>query len=291
MSSLDYNAIVNDKKKIVAMMSTVDGRKDLASEMVNPLREYQDYVSVGRRAFMIDMLLEGTEPYYDKDVDTPSYTVSEEGRLRMNIQRSDRTYCPLAEMGTHPLIPMTQIRARKFDIVGRVREKSEKEIFRLEDKRIFAVLDAAVSGSNPINEPDTVARASATIDDFSKVMAKIERHNNLRVKNIFINGYSNSIIRRIGKDYFTPVQNQEILQTGYMGTLFGAEIHTSPEVPENAIYFTAEPEYTGVLAVGIPLTVLPADDPVNRMVGFSIFQQVGILLHNPKAVAKLVLTD
>ena len=100
-----------------------------------------------------------------------------------------------------------------------------------------------------------------------------------------------SAFRKGGNDYFAPETKRELLRTGLMGDIWGAQIYTSPEIAQNAIYLVTEPEYFGVMPIRMDLTVLPADDPKARTFGWSIFQQIGIGIHNPeKGLQKINLT-
>ena len=48
-------------------------------------------------------------------------------------------------------------------------------------------------------------------------------------------------------------------------------------------------EFLGRIPERTPLTVLSADDPKRRRVGFSIFEQIGIGVHNPLALTRILI--
>jgi hypothetical protein len=72
-----------------------------------------------------------------------------------------------------------------------------------------------------------------------------------------------------------------------MAQLHGAQIMISRIVEPGYIYVCAEPEFLGRFPVRTELTVLSADDPKARRIGFSIFEMVGIGAFNPKALARI----
>jgi hypothetical protein len=74
-----------------------------------------------------------------------------------------------------------------------------------------------------------------------------------------------------------------------MGTLWGAQIIVSCLVPVGTAYVCAEPEMFGRIPVRTELTVLSADDPKARTIGFSCFENLGIGAYNPKALARLTI--
>lgn len=270
-------------------MKTPEGRSEIAASLEEPLREFRDYETVGRRAFMVDQLPDGALPYYDKDPDLKAYVVGEEGTDVTEVIKGDRVFVPLREIATNPMIPLTQIKARKYDVETRVQTKAKSEMFKEEDTMVFNIFEKISQSAGATNTPLAVAAATATIDDFSDAIGQIEEHGNVRCANIFMNASNMKIIRRIGKEYFEPATTSELLKTGQMGSIFNSTIHTSPLVAKNRIYFTAEPEYFGVFVESIELTVLPADDSKNRQVGWSIFEQVGALVHNANGISVINL--
>jgi len=277
-----------EKRKIIAkLMRTPEGRAEIAVSLQEPLRQFRDYETVGRRAFVVDQLPDGSLPYYDKDPDLKAYVVGEEGTDVTEIIKNDRVFVPLREIATNPMIPLTQIKARKYDVEARVQTKAKSELFRSEDEMIFNMFEHISSDPDAANTPIAVEADKVSIDHFSEAIGQIEEHGNIRCANIFMNAANMKIIRKLGMDYFEPSTTSELLKTGQMGSLFNAVIHTSPLIPKNRIYFTAEPEFFGVFVESIELTVLPADDNKARQVGWSIFEQVGALVHNNKGLSTL----
>jgi hypothetical protein len=280
---------VAQKRMLIAkQMRTAAGRATLAASMNRPLREMRDYQSVGRRGLSVDPLADGALPYYDKDVDTPAFVVGEEGEDVQVVVKGERVFVPLFEIATLVEIPLTQIKQRRYDLQDRVKTKTKSEILREEDKKIFNLMSTIANSSKAPNTPITVSKADLTIEHFSEAMGLIEAHGDIRVANIFMNPLHNTVLRKINKDYYIDFETSKtLLAVGQIGTLYGATIHTSSEVARNEIYFVGEPEFTGTLVESQPLTVLSADNPAARAIGFSIFEQIGLLIHNPKAVSMI----
>jgi len=91
-------------------------------------------------------------------------------------------------------------------------------------------------------------------------------------------------IRKWGRDQLDIETQRELLQTGIMGRIWNAQITTSRVIPRGKVFVCTEPEFLGVMPIRIELTVWPADDPENRMIGWSIFEQIGIGIHNVNGV-------
>jgi hypothetical protein len=112
----------------------------------------------------------------------------------------------------------------------------------------------------------------------------------LRVDKIFINPSKIPVFRKAGRDYIDFETQRELLRTGFIGSLYGASLFVSVEVPTDRLFLVTEPEYFGVMPIRIDLTVLPADDPKGRLFGWSVFQALGIGIHNVKGLQQIKIT-
>jgi hypothetical protein len=271
------------------LLATAQGRQRIAANIQEPLRKLRDYSAVGRRAFFIDELPDGTLPVYDMDPDMPAYVVGEEADSIQTVVKSKRLMIPLFELASYPKVPFTQVKERRFDVIRRIKQKSKDELFRKEDRLIFAAMKKAAN-NNVTNSTVSVSSASFNIGKMADMFARIETHG-LRVDKIYMNAINVPVIRKAGRDFVDFETQKELLRTGYIGVLWGASIYLSPEIPTDTIFFVTEPEYFGVIPVRIDLTVIPADDPGNRSFGWSIFENIGIGIHNADlGLQQLVLT-
>jgi HK97 family phage major capsid protein len=272
------------------LLATQAGRQKIAATIQEPLRKLRDYQAIGRKAFFVDELPDGTLPIYDMDINTPAYVVAEEGDSVVTLVKSTRMMIPLFELASYPKVPFTQVKERRFDIVRRIKQKARDELFRKEDRIIFNALTTSAA-ANVNNVTITVTTANFNMDLLADAFAQIERWG-LRVDKVFMNAIRYPVIRKAGRDFVDFETQRELLRTGYMGSLWGAAIYQSPECPGNTVFLVTEPEYLGVIPVRIDLTVIPADDPVNRAFGWSIFEQLGVGIHNADhGLQAIVLSD
>lgn len=272
------------------LLSTQQGRQKIAATIQEPLRKLRDYQAIGRKAFFVDELPDGTLPIYDMDIDTPAYVVSEEGDSVVQVVKSKRMTVPLFEIASYPKVPFTQVKERRFDIVRRIKQKARDELFRKEDRIIFQAMKTAAA-ANTNNATITLTTANFTIEALADAFARIERWG-LRVDKLMMNALRYPVIRKAGRDYVDFETQRELLRTGYMGALWGAAIYMSPEIPGDTIFLVTEPEYFGVMPIRIDLTVIPADDPANRSFGWSIFTQLGLGIYNADhGLQQIVISD
>jgi len=294
MSMKLANLSPEQKERIVAkLLSTPQGKLKLAASMQNPLRERLDYEGVFRRAAVVDPLPQGALPYYDKDVDVPAVVIGEEGQTPEVIVKGKRIFIPLFELGSNPKIPFTQVKERRYNLIDRAQDKAKQEIQAAEDTLGFSALDVALTAVNPatgvlFNAPIAVA-GSLDRDSLSDAYAEVEKHD-LRVARLFMNARDYSDIRKFGRDQIDPVTQKSLLNTGLMAMLWGAEIIVSRVVEVGSVYICTDEKFLAIMPQRIDITVLPADNPDARLVGWSIFEQIGIGVHNPRGVAQISIT-
>jgi len=279
------NQIIGD------FIGSAGGRAKLAASMTQPLRLRRDYTSVGRKTFLVEQLPDGALPVYDKDPGVTAYVVGEEGQNILAIAKSRRVIFPLFEISSNPEIPLTQVKERRFDLIERAQDLARAEIQAEEDTRVFEVMDAiATTGFDNVaaSNPDIPATAPLTPADLADAFASVERWD-LRVARVFANAQDYSDIRKWGRDVLDIESQATLLKTGLQATIWGAQIIVSRRVPVGYIYVCSEPEFFGRIPVRTELTVLSADDPRNRTIGFSCFENLGIGCHNPLGLCRVQL--
>ena len=288
------NVSTEIKQKIIGdYIKTAAGRAKLAASMTQPLRTRRDYMSVGRKTFLVEQLPDGALPIYDKDPDVTAFIVGEEGENILAITKPRRVIFPLFEIASNPEIPLTQIKERRFDLIERSQDLARAMIQAAEDERVFAVLDAiAVNGFDSIpggTNPDIPVVAPLNGAVLADAYALIERHD-LRVARVYMNARDYADVRKFGRDILDIESQATLLKTGLQATLWGAQVITSRLVPAGTVYVCCEPEMFGRIPVRTELTVLSADDPKARTIGFSVFENLGIGAYNPRGLSRLVIT-
>ena len=279
------NSITQKYATLEKYVRSPRGRTIIAASLQQPLRTQRDYTAVGRKAFMVDPLPNGSLPYYDKDIDVRAYIVGEEGDNVTVVCKGKRVMFPLFEISAQPEIPLTEITNRRFDVIERSVAKATADIGRAEDEKVFGCIDALCEDPTCPNE-DIVVPGNLTSSALADGFAAIER-NDLRVAYIFCNAQDFSDIRKWDRDTLDPESQGELLKTGVRSSVWGAKIVVSRVVPRGTIYLTCEPEFFGSIPVRYDLTVLSADNPKSRTIGFSLFECIGCGVFNPYGAQRL----
>tara|TARA_Y100000310_G_scaffold296048_1_gene327962 strand:+ start:983 stop:1855 length:873 start_codon:yes stop_codon:yes gene_type:complete len=282
------------KQRVIGeLIKTPQGRARLAASMTQPLRLRRDYASVGRKTFLVEQLPDGALPIYDKDPDVTAFVVGEEGENILAVTKPRRVIFPLFEIASNPEIPLTQIKERRFDLIERAQDLGRAQVQAAEDERVFATLDAVATagfdslpGQTNADIPVIAPISGAVLAD---AFSLVERHD-LRVARVYMNARDFADIRKFGRDILDIETQATLLKTGLMGVLYGAQIVVSRLVPVGTVYVCCEPEHFGRIPVRTELTVLSADDPKARTIGFSIFENLGLGAFNPRGLARLTVT-
>lgn len=268
------------------------GRKRLAASMIQPLRERRDYSSVGRKTFLVEQLPDGALPIYDKDPDVTAYVIGEEGQSITAIMKPRRVIFPLFEVAALPKAPLTQIKERRYDLLKRMQDLGKAQIQAAEDDRVFSVMDAiAINGFDSLpggTNPDIPVVAPISPAVLADAFAEIERHD-LRVARVYMNATDYADIRKFGRDVLDIESQATLWKTGMMATGWNAQFIVSRLVPAGVVYVCCEPEHFGRIPVRTELTVLSADNPEERTIGFSMFENLGIGAYNPRGLVRLIV--
>jgi hypothetical protein len=276
------------KSVIAKYIESGEGRRTMASKITPSLRRFRDYSAVGRKGFLVEDLEDGALPIYDKDPIVPAYAVGEVGDNIQVLINSERVFAPLYELATWPQIPLTQIRERRYDMIKRTIELGVSGLKEKEDVRVFATMNAlAADADNP--HVDITAIAPLTADAIADGIGAIEEHG-LRAARIFINGRDYADIRKFDRDVIDQETMQALFRTGYVGKIYGCQVIRSRVIAPGTVYICGEREYYGRMPIRTELTVINADIPQERKVGFSIFEQLGTLSYNFLASQRIRLT-
>ena len=263
------------------------GRSVLASSFNQPLRTQRDYKLCSRKAFEVEELPNGAMPYYDQDPELTAYMIGEEGDNVVTQVKSKRILVPLYELATNPKLSISEITARRFNMIERVLAKGAAKLNEQEDARTFGLFKVACDqADHPYG--DIVSPGGMTAAALSDAFANIESYD-LRVANIFCNAKDFADIRKWDRDTLDPVSQAELLKTGIRGQLWDANIVVTKMVPAGTVYLTAEPEFFGRIPIRYDLTVLNADKPEERAMGWSMFLNLGTGLYNPYGIQRLTI--
>jgi hypothetical protein len=285
--AIDKKAVNAEKEALIAQaLETPEGRVALAQAMVEPIRRALEYQAVGRKLLMVDELPQGAYARYEKDVRSTAHVISRKGAVPDNITEGEEILVPTFEIATNPTIRLSEIKARRFYIVDRAQIKAKEAIQKEEDLNIFNAISASVDAAHTV----VSTGGALTVNALNQAFATIEQHD-LTVGKIVMHALRYADVRNFGKTVYDEATQKEVLTTGLFGHLFTADIHVSSKCPTDTVFLLAPAEYVGAFPIRQDITVLPADDPKKLRLGWVVYEEVGIVIINSYAVAKVTVTS
>lgn len=286
---------LDDKTKndlISSYLNTATGRSSLAASMSAPLSRRLDLNSLARRLLLVDPLPAGAIPVYDKNPLQDSYVINDPnsfGELGFTVSAitstATRLSIPTFEIGIDQSVTLRALRdhSNVSNSIENAQDSALSGIRSIEDRAVLALLQSA-SNTNTVTavSPEGLRAPNVLIDAF----AMVERHD-LRVAFISMGLNTYNTIRRYGRDYIDPNTDPALLSRGLMGFIFGAQLVVNRSIPDDTIFVTAEPTFVGVMPIRSDITVISADDPRSRLVGWRFFEHVGFCCLNPVAVSRI----
>ena len=284
--SMDRKSVNSEREALIAQaLDTPEGRVALAQAMVEPIRRALEYQAVGRKLLMVDELPQGAYARYEKDVRAVAWVISRRGAVPDMITEGEEILVPTFEIATNPTIRLSEVKARRFYIVDRAQIKAKEAIQKEEDTNIFNAIEASVPAANVV----VSTGGALSLNALNQAFATIEQHD-LTVAKIVCHALRYADIRNFGKTVYDEATQKEVLTTGLFGHLFTADIHVSSRCPVADVYLLAPAEYVGAFPVRQDITVLPADDPKKLRIGWIVYEEIGIVIINDYATAKVVVT-
>jgi hypothetical protein len=151
-----------------------------------------------------------------------------------------------------------------------------------EDLIGFGLLETA---SGLANTP-VVTTGQFDRDTMAKGFAQIEK-NRLPVGALLMSPFATMGIRRLQYQNLDQVGMQEVRETGYLGSYWGADFYVTDQIPQGTVYALTAPKYLAWMPIRKDVDVIPADDPDNLRLGFVGYELLGMTVFNALGVEKI----
>lgn len=291
--NLDVNAASPEQLAAVADEYILDPsrRAKAAAALSQPLRFQRDYVSKARKALLEETLADGALPYYDCDPEVGAYYISGNGGAVVSQVNISRVAFKLFEIAVLVRHRYSEVRERRYDVPKRTQQKGVSLVNIAEDARVFAIFDGiqtnGFGGFAP--NPDFLVAAPLTPDLLADGISRISQYG-IKPTRIFMNGLDYGDLLKFGRDTIDPETQAVHWKTGLVAHVWGLQVIVSRVVPRGVVYMTGEKELLGRVIDRTPLTVINADNPERLTLGYVLYQQLAIGVHNPWALARFIIT-
>jgi len=270
--AIDKRAINERRAMLIAQAAdSPEGRVALAQAMVEPIRRALEYQAVGRKLIMVDELPQGAYARYEKDVRSRAVRLSRRGGAPEFITEGEEILVPTFEIVVNPTVRISEVKARRFYIVDRAQIKAKEAIQKEEDTNIFTAINTAVPAANQVVSTGGALSLSALNQAFVAVESR-----DLTVGKVVCHAIRYGDIRSWGQTVFDQATQKEVLTTGLFGHIYTARM-----------FVMAPAEYVGAMPVRQDISVIPADDPKRLRLGWVVYEEIGIVIINDYAIARV----
>lgn len=266
-------------------MENPSGRYEIGQTMLEPFKEGRDYTSIGRKFFAVHHVEPGAPMWYDID---PQFSCIVIGELGGAPRVLDGAQYDRVELHPFPIATLVRVgvlepAVRRFDVLDREQVRAQAEMAETEDTEVFKALRVgAASGSgvsNGVTVPASVNGAFA-LATLATAFGNLEHACDSNVENLLMNAKTFRNFRTIdasaATNFFDPVTRRELLKTGYMGDIWGAQVRVSKKEVDGEILLAASPEYLGVISVRIDLSQMDAPNPELLQYGWVLYEYISI---------------
>lgn len=275
-------AMMRKEADLQSAIKSPTGLHKIAANLASPVRKYLDYIGIYRKFSVTEGWPDGMPIIYDNDIDEfTAVKIGRNGTTRLIEIEVERTELEEFEIVVRPKVPYAELYKRLYQVMKRVKECLEQGMALREDLYGFSLLETASQQVNTI----VVITTYLTKDALARAFTQVEQHR-LRVKSILMSPFGIQGIRRWRYEDIDNVAREEIRKSGYLGTIWDADIYINDQITSGVFYIIAEPEFTAWTPIRRDVDVIPADDPDNLLLGFVGYELLAMTVHNGKAVAK-----
>ncbi len=266
---------------VMKALGSEAGMRKLAENLKEPVKTRLDYKSIGRQFAVTETMTPGEPLIYDKDFpQAEAVIVGKKGTAAMVEAEGERVELEAFNIVSRYKVPFDELTDRRFKAIVRARERITEGMALREDLRIFAVITAAAALGGT-----TAVTTAARLTKRAIALSVGElRKNRVPVANMLWSIPAMTDIMTFDRDDFTPAKMDEVLDTGFLGTLWGIPIHMSDQITDGTGYTLGDPQLTCWMPIRQDVEVLISDDTDNLLLGFTAWERIGLTFHNSLGV-------
>lgn len=288
-------ALIRKDAAIARAMETESGLRKIAANMANPVRQRLDYKGIYRKFAVVEQVPDGVPLIFDRDLPfVPAVKVAANGSGRIVEMYGTRTELEAFEIVARPMIPYSELYTRRYRALDRAKDRLIEGMELREDLIGFGLFEtaftAAAAFTSQTNGPYqlTLQNTGGPLDrdPLAKLFTQIEK-NRLVVASVLMSPYGTQGIRRLDFQSLDQAGMQEVRETGYLGSMWGADFYVSDQIPAGTVYALAAPKMLAWMAIRKDIEVIPADEPRHLRLGMVGYEFLGLVQHNIFGCAKL----
>lgn len=287
--------LIRKEAALARALTSESGLRKIAANMANPVRQRLDYKGIFRKFCVVEQMPDGVPMIFDRDLPlVPAVKVGANGSSRIVEMTGARTELDAFEIVARPQIPYKELYTRRFRALDRAKDRLIEGMELREDLIGFALMDTAfaagVASTQVTNGPiPQIAQSTAgplDRDPLAKTFTQVEK-NRLVVNSVLMSPFGTQGIRRLDFQSLDQVGMQEVRETGYLGSIWGADFYVSDQVPAGSAYCITSPKFFAWMPVRKDCDVIPSDSPAHLRLGLVGYELLGLTIHNVYGLARL----
>lgn len=275
--------ILQKEAALSRVMQSEMGLRKIAANMANPVRQRLDFKGIFRKFIVVEQMPDGVPLIYDRDLpEVPAVKIGKGGSMRMVEMTGRRIELTEFEIAANPKVPYKELYIRRFRALDRTKDRLIEGMELREDLIGYGLLETASALTNtPIAVGTIMSR-----DALARCFTEVEKHR-LVVSSVLMSPYGTQGLRRWLFQELDQVGMQEVRESGYLGSMWGADFYVSDQVTAGVLYILTTPKFLGWMPIRKDADVIPADDPDNLRLGMVGYELIGLTVHNSRGVQKL----
>lgn len=284
--------LIRKEAALARALETESGLRKIAANMANPVRQKLDYKGIFRKFCVVEQMPDGVPLIFDRDLpQVPAVKVGKFGTSRIVEMTGSRTELEPFEIVARPKIPYSELYNRRYRALDRAKDRLIEGMELREDLIGFGLFDSAFTAGSALGDGPVLQTTAGPLDrdPLAKTFTQLEK-NRLVAAAVLMSPFGTQGIRRLDFQNLDQVGMQEVRETGYLGSIWGADFYVSDQVTAGTAYVLAPPKFLAWMPVRKDVDVIPADDPDHLRLGFVGYELIGLTVHNVYGVAKLTFS-
>ena len=279
-------------KELQAALRSQAGRERIAQLTYEPFRQGRDWLGLKGKVLYVDKVEPGVPMRYHLDDTYSATTMSRHGTAPKNVA-VDKWVEPIPyPIVCYVRVPVIDVATANFNMIDRQQVKAQSEMAKQEDSDLISVLTTAATGASAVNTAVT-GYASLSRNALADAFYQVEDRE-APVMNVLVSTPDYKDIRLYTDSDFDRETQRELIKTGLMGVIWGADIRRLPTfiLPANRVLVVADSEFLGVWSVRVDLDSVDANgfNQGDLEYGWLYYEYVAPTILQNSGVCQITLT-
>jgi len=269
-----------------AELARPDGLRRIAFAMHPVLKRRLDYQAIGRNnILLVDELTPGDVPFYDVDLpEVGAVFIARNGEPVRQTTDVERIQFPTSSLPIIESVHYEELTIRRYPVFDRAKERAAIAIARGEDDAILS--SAGVVHAASVVGPNSVIAATNLSRYVIAELGKRIVNQQLPFATLLMHPVQYAEFWKWSANELDQVTLNRIVETGMVGSYFGAKLLVSTRVSKTSVYALTTADKFGRLPERKSVEVKVFDNVPHMRYDILAWEQVGFGVFNTGGVAR-----